>query len=87
VTYWKGGGSERVYIPIQNKMWLLDAKTSKPIPSFGNEGSIDLEKDADRDVPWLFIVSTLPGAIYQDLPIVTSRTGEGPLPWRLHLLP
>ena len=78
VTYWKGGGSERVYIPIQNKMWCLDAKTGKPIPSFGDEGAIDLEKDVDRDVPGLSIVSTTPGAIYQDLLIVTSRTGEGP---------
>ena len=59
-------------------MWCLDAKTGKPIPSFADEGAIDLEKDVDRDVPGLSIVSTTPGAIYQDLLIVTSRTGEGP---------
>ncbi len=80
VTYAKDGANERIYAPIQNKIWCLDAKTGKPVPTFGEEGAIDLEKNVDRDATGVSIVSTTPGAIYQDLLIVTSRTGEGPRP-------
>ena len=80
VTYGKVGSSERIYAPIQNRIWCLDAKTGKPVPTFGEDGAIDLEKDAGRDTTGVSIVSTTPGAIYQDLLIVTSRTGEGPRP-------
>jgi quinoprotein glucose dehydrogenase len=80
VIYAKDGASERIYAPVQNRIWCLDAKTGKPVPGFGDEGSIDLEKDVDRDTTGTSIVSTTPGAIFQDLLIVTSRTGEGPRP-------
>jgi len=80
ITYWKSSSAERIFAPVQNKIWCLDAKTGKPVPSFAEEGAIDLEKDVDRDIAGLSIVSTTPGAIYQDLLIVTSRTGEGPRP-------
>src|SRR5689334_20411943 len=81
-TYWKDGNRERLFVPVQNKIWCLDAKTGKPVPSFGDDGVIDLEKDADRDVSDIpgAIVSTTPGAVCQDVLIVTSRTGEGPRP-------
>ena len=80
VTYGRVGGSERIYAPVQNRIWCIDAKTGKPVPSFGDEGAIDLEKDVDRDLAGTSIVSTTPGEIYQDLLIVPSRTGEGPRP-------
>jgi quinoprotein glucose dehydrogenase len=80
VTYWKNGSSERIFAPVQNKMFCLDAKTGQLIRSFGVDGAIDLEQDVDRDTTGTSIVSTTPGAIYQELLIVTSRTGEGPRP-------
>src|SRR5205823_2930085 len=43
VTYGKVGASERIYAPIQNRIWCIDAKTGKPVQSFGEEGAIDLE--------------------------------------------
>jgi quinoprotein glucose dehydrogenase len=80
VTYWKDGGNERIFAPVQNRIWCLDAKTGQLIPSFGQRGAIDLEQDLDRDTSGTSVVSTTPGLIYQDLLIVTSRTGEGPRP-------
>ncbi|MFN7924463.1 MAG: pyrroloquinoline quinone-dependent dehydrogenase [Bryobacteraceae bacterium] len=80
VTYWTDGKQERIYAPIQNRIWCLDAKTGKVIEKFGERGAIDLEKDVDRDMTGLSLVSTTPGAIYKDLLIITSRTEEGPRP-------
>jgi quinoprotein glucose dehydrogenase len=81
-TYWKDGSAERLFVPIQNKVWCLDARTGKAVKGFGEDGAIDLEKDVDRDLTGIPgpIVATTPGAICQDVLIVTSRTGEGPRP-------
>src|SRR5258706_11826336 len=49
-TYWKDGNAERLFVPVQNKVWCLDAKTGKAVQPFGEDGAIDLEKDADRDL-------------------------------------
>jgi quinoprotein glucose dehydrogenase len=80
LTYWKDGTHERIFAPIQSRIWCLNAKTGKVIETFGESGGIDLEKDIDRDGPPLAIVSTTPGAICNDVLIVTSRTEEGPRP-------
>src|SRR6185436_13709497 len=34
VTYWKDGPAARLFVPIQNKVWCLDAKTGKPAQGF-----------------------------------------------------
>jgi quinoprotein glucose dehydrogenase len=83
VTYWKDGNSERLFVPVQNKIWCLDAKTGKVISSFGADGAIDLQRDVDRELggpPAQTIVATTPGGICGDVLIVATRTGEGPRP-------
>ncbi len=80
VTYWKDGSRERIFAPIQNRIWCVDAKTGKPVESFGESGSIDVEKDIDRDMTGLSLGSTTPGVICRDVLVITSRTEEGPRP-------
>ena len=83
VTHWKSGAEEKLFVPIQNKIWCVDAKTGKMVSSFGSDGAIDLQRDADRELsgpPQQTIVSTTPGGICGDVLIVCSRTGEGPRP-------
>jgi quinoprotein glucose dehydrogenase len=80
LVYWTDGKDERLYVPVQSRIWCLDARTSKPVENFGESGSIDLEKDVDRDMTGLSLVSTTPGVIYRDLLIVPTRTEEGPRP-------
>ena len=76
VTCW----NDRVFVPAQNRIWCLNAKTGLPIESFGERGAIDVEKDVDRDMAGLSLASTTPGAIYKNTLIITSRTEEGPRP-------
>jgi quinoprotein glucose dehydrogenase len=81
VTYWKDGDRERIYAPIQNHIVCLNARTGKIVETFGDNGAIDLEKNVDRDLIYgESIVATTPGAIYQDMSILSTRDGEGPRP-------
>ncbi|HXH26152.1 MAG TPA: PQQ-binding-like beta-propeller repeat protein, partial [Vicinamibacterales bacterium] len=53
VSYWTDGkGDERiVYVTPGFQLVALDAKTGRPVPSFGHNGIVDLFKELDIDVP------------------------------------
>jgi quinoprotein glucose dehydrogenase len=79
VTHWKSGAEEQLFVPIQNKIWCVDAKTGKMVSSFGADGAIDLQRDADRELsgpPQQTIVVHTPGGICGDVLIVCSRTAK-----------
>ena len=52
VAYWRNGDDERIVILTAfAQMIVLDAKTGKPVPSFGKDGRIDLtEACAGRSI-------------------------------------
>lgn len=103
VAYWTDGKSERILAGVMNYLYCLDARTGKPIPSFGENGRIDLRKGLRE--PWedQSIALTSPGSIYKDLVIVGGRNPEthpappgdirafdvhtGALRWVFHTIP
>lgn len=106
LTYYKGGEKDQriFYAPGGGHLiYCLDARTGKIIPTFGNNGKIDLHDDMERDVSSLHISMTSPGIIYKDLIILGSRVSEsaeavpghiraydvhtGKLRWVFHTLP
>jgi glucose dehydrogenase len=102
-AWWTGGGEARLFAGIMNYLYCLDPATGKPIPSFGEDGRIDLRKGLRE--PWQeqSIVLTTPGIIYKDLIIVGGRNPEthpappgdvrafnvrtGELAWVFHTIP
>jgi quinoprotein glucose dehydrogenase len=49
--YWRDGGDERVVILTAfAQMIALDAKTGKPVPTFGTDGKVDLAQGLRRPV-------------------------------------
>ena len=50
------------------------------MPGFGTGGRVDLREGLGRDAAGLFVLSTTPGAVYQDLLILGTRVHEGPGP-------
>ena len=44
VSYWTDGHDSRIFVPLRNFLFALDAATGKLIPTFGENGSIDLRK-------------------------------------------
>ena len=103
LTYWSDGSEERIFAPVMNFLYALDAKTGKPIASFGEEGRIDLRKDLRGDYRLQSVAMTSPGIVYKDLIIVGGRNPEthpsppgdirafdvhsGQLRWRFHTIP
>ena len=77
VMYWSGGAETRVFAAVDQFLYALDAATGKPIPTFGDNGRIDLRRDLGRDPEQQSVRLTTPGVVYKDLMIVGGRVSEG----------
>jgi quinoprotein glucose dehydrogenase len=76
LVYWKNGNDKRLLAGVANFVYALDPATGKIIPTFGDNGRIDLRENL-RGVPSeLSVSSTSPGAVYKDLIIFGSATPE-----------
>lgn len=77
VSYWTNGKESRILYTAGPNLWALDAKTGKPISSFGQQGKIDLHTGLPEIAKDKFLVSNTPGTIFQDLIIMPLRLSEG----------
>src|SRR5712691_6350 len=51
LAYWTDGAEERiVYVTPGYRLIALDAKTGVPIPTFGQNGAVDLKREIDQDI-------------------------------------
>ena len=103
LAYWSDGKEKRILVGVMNFLYALDATTGTPIPSFGNNGRIDLQENLGREPRWQSIALTSPGVVYQDVIIVGGRNPEtlpappgdvrafdvrtGKLRWSFHTIP
>ncbi|HVG70814.1 MAG TPA: PQQ-binding-like beta-propeller repeat protein [Vicinamibacterales bacterium] len=81
MNYWESadGRDQRLIYAMNSLLQTLDAKTGRPIMSFGTNGVVDLRVGIDgRDPATLGnIQSNTPGEVFQNLIILGSATGEG----------
>lgn len=71
VSYWKGGGKERLLMgTVDGRLFSIDAASGTADPAFGNEGNIDLKLGTG-----LVQVTSAP-AIYRDIVIVGTSVGD-----------
>ena len=77
VTYWKEGNDSRILYTVGPNLWALDAKTGKPIESFGDNGKIDLHTGLPEVSQKKFIISNTPGTLFGDLIVMPLRLSEG----------
>jgi quinoprotein glucose dehydrogenase len=103
VAYWSDGQHGRILAGVMNYLYALDPTTGKPIPSFGEQGRVDLRKGLRGDYLSQSVALTSPGIVYQDLIIVGGRNPEtypappgdirafdirtGRLRWTFHTIP
>jgi len=103
LCYWSSGSDKRILVGVMNFLYALNAKTGEAIPSFGQDGRIDLRRNLGREADQQSISLTSPGAIYKDLIIVGGRNPEtlpappgdvraydvrsGKLRWSFHTIP
>ena len=77
LAYYRGGpDDQRLFYSAGSTLYCIDALTGHPIPSFGENGKIDLHQDLGRDVKELYVAGTTPGIIYKDLLIIGDRVAE-----------
>lgn len=76
-NYWESGGEGRLFFAAGPWLWCLNARTGRPVRSFGRLGRIDLRNDLGRDASGLVVTLTSPGVVYKDLLIIGSLVSEG----------
>jgi quinoprotein glucose dehydrogenase len=78
LMYWERGGERRIYFGARHWLYALDARTGKPVASFGEGGRVDLRKGfAERDYREVSIGVNTPGVFFGDLLILGSVVPEG----------
>ncbi len=103
VTHWTDGRVARIFFAYGSLLYALDARTGRPIPTFGKNGKINLRDGLDRPGADDYVVSNTPGVVYKNLLIVGHRVSEvapalpgdiraydlrtGRLVWTFHTIP
>jgi quinoprotein glucose dehydrogenase len=80
INYWesKDRADRRLLFASNHFLRAIDARTGKPILSFGVAGSVDLKEGLGREAGTLSLVqSTTPGRVFEDLLILGSATNQG----------
>lgn len=94
---------DRVLFNYRNRLYALDRRTGKPIPTFGDSGWVDLRAGLGRPVEGLSVGASSPGVVFEDLLIMGSTVPEalpsapgdvrafdvktGALRWSFHTIP
>lgn len=78
VAFWEDGDDERLLYGAGPFLHALDARTGRPIGSFGDGGRVDLREGLGRDVgdDMMGVVVTTPGTVFEDLLLVGGRVNE-----------
>lgn len=78
LMYWERGDERRIYFAARQWLWSLDARTGRPVSSFGGEGRIDLRQGFRGRVPGTVSIGVnTPGVFFGDLLILGSIVPEG----------
>jgi quinoprotein glucose dehydrogenase len=79
VAYWSDGDDARILMPTNNAyLWALDAKTGKPVESFGNSGRADLTLGLGRAVDRKQYSAISAPIVVKDILVVGSSILDGP---------
>ncbi|MBV9548336.1 MAG: PQQ-binding-like beta-propeller repeat protein [Alphaproteobacteria bacterium] len=103
LTSWSDNGKLRIVFGNQNFLYLIDAETGQPVPTFGDNGRIDARANLRGPAENNAIYLTSPISVYKDLLIVNGREAEnspaspgdvrafdahtGKLVWTFHTIP
>jgi quinoprotein glucose dehydrogenase len=72
-AFWRDGEKLRIVLNSRNRLFLLDAQTGKPVPSFGDNGVVSLTEGLPRISDIRHATQSSPPVVYGDLLIVGSQ--------------
>ena len=76
VAFWRSGGDLRIFLNTDRRLFALDAKTGRPVATFGTNGVTSLSDGLTRPVLKHHMGQTSPPVVYKDLVIVGSRVPD-----------
>jgi quinoprotein glucose dehydrogenase len=76
VAVWSGPQERRVFLNSRWQLFALDARTGRPIPSFGESGMVDLTRGLRWQVNRKDYGNTSPPVIWRNLVIVGSSVSD-----------
>jgi quinoprotein glucose dehydrogenase len=76
VTYWSDGVQKTVFLGAGKWLYAFDALTGKAVPSFGQNGRINLKEGLERPNADDYVSANTPNTIYKNLIIVGVRVSE-----------
>ncbi len=77
LSYWEKGNDKRILCTRGAELFALDARTGKPISTFGENGKIDMRSGMPESAKEKFVISNTPGTIYKDIIVMPLRLSEG----------
>lgn len=77
LSFWEKGKDKRILVTRGPDLFALNALTGKPIPSFGDNGKIDMRSGMPESAKEKFVISNTPGTIYKDIIVMPLRLSEG----------
>jgi len=78
LMYWEGGAERRIYFAARHWLYALDARTGRPLETFGEGGRVDLRQGfRGRDPRTVTVGVNTPGVFFGDLLILGSVAPEG----------
>ena len=75
-AFWRDGNNLRLLLNSRDKLFMLDAKTGKPVPAFGSSGHVSLTEGLARVAEPKHMTQSSPPMIYKDLVIMGSQVPD-----------
>ena len=77
LVYWEDGKDKRILYTNDQWLYAVDARTGKPVPTFGEGGRTSLKAGLGETAEKKMVISNTPGTVYEDLIIMPLRVSEG----------
>ncbi len=76
VSYWESGDDRRLLFTAAGWLYCVDAGTGRPAAGFGQDGRVSLKAGLGPTATEKYVISTTPGAVFEDLIIMPLRLSE-----------
>ncbi|MBL7698698.1 MAG: PQQ-binding-like beta-propeller repeat protein [Chitinophagaceae bacterium] len=77
VAYWEKGDDRRILFTRGPWLYAVDARTGKPVASFGENGRTSLKSGLGETSADKMVMSNTPGTVFEDLIVMPMRLSEG----------
>jgi quinoprotein glucose dehydrogenase len=76
VSYWRKADDKRILFAAGPYLFALNAETGEQVKDFGEAGKVSLNEGLGERAKDLYVVSTTPGIVFDDLLIIGTRVSE-----------